>query len=168
MRAANKANNRTARRPRMRNFPFGTRSQAKSGESYASQPTGEYGAGAPEEKLASLFEPDTLAAAQYFDTLRRKTVLEPEKRLILAVLEDGIKSLQDNVSATGGKGKKLFEEAEDWVMEQNSDWIFSFTNVCELLGLNPEYVRKGLLRWKQKRLARHSEPSLWEGKRLAG
>jgi hypothetical protein len=32
-----------------------------------------------EDKLASLFEPDTLLYAEYFENLRRKTVLEPEK-----------------------------------------------------------------------------------------
>lgn len=43
-----------------------------------------------EERIASLFQPDTLAAAQYFDNLRRTTILEPEKRLMLAVLEDAV------------------------------------------------------------------------------
>ena len=31
-----------------------------------------------DEKITSLFQPDTLLSAQYFDTLRRKTRLEPE------------------------------------------------------------------------------------------
>ena len=43
-----------------------------------------------EEKLASLFQPDTLLPAQYFGTFRSKTRLEPEKSLLLAVLEDAV------------------------------------------------------------------------------
>ena len=43
-----------------------------------------------DEKLGSLFQPDTLLSAQYFDNLRRKTLLEPEKRFMLVLLEDAI------------------------------------------------------------------------------
>lgn len=45
-----------------------------------------------DEKLASLFQPDTLLSTQYFDNLRRNNLLEPEKRLMLALLEDAIHS----------------------------------------------------------------------------
>ena len=41
-------------------------------------------------------------SAQYFENLRSKT-LEPEKRLMLAVLEDAINCFQDNVLAQSGK-----------------------------------------------------------------
>ncbi len=111
-----------------------------------------------EEKRISLFEPDTLLSAQYLENLRRKTLLEPEKRLMLAVLEDAINCFQVNVMARSGRRKKLFNESEDWIMGWDDDWIFSFVSVCELLGFNPEYVRRGLLRWKEKKLARIPTP----------
>jgi len=109
-----------------------------------------------EEKITSLFEPDTLVSAQYFQNFRRKTWLEPEKRLILAMLEDAVSCFQVYVTARSGKGKKLFNEAEEWIMMKHDDWIFSFASVCEILGFNPEYVRQGLRRWKQKTLANHT------------
>jgi hypothetical protein len=111
-----------------------------------------------EKKMISLFEPDTLLSAQYLENLRRKTLLEPEKRLMLAVLEDAINCFQVNVMARSGRRKKLFNESEDWIMGWDDDWIFSFVSVCELLGFNPEYVRRGLLRWKEKKLARIPTP----------
>ena len=111
-----------------------------------------------QEKRISLFEPDTLLSAQYLENLRRKTLLEPEKRLMLAVLEDAINCFQVNVMARSGRRKKLFNESEDWIMGWDDDWIFSFVSVCELLGFNPEYVRRGLLRWKEKKLARIPTP----------
>ena len=43
-----------------------------------------------DEKLPSLFEPDTLLPIQYFEALRKKHLLEGEKRLVLSVLEDAI------------------------------------------------------------------------------
>jgi len=100
-----------------------------------------------DEKIASLFQPDTLLSAQYFDNLRRKSLLEPEKRLMLAILEDAVSRYQDNLLSQDKRGKRLFADAEDWFVETGSDWIFSFENVCEALGFNPAYVRQGLLRW---------------------
>ena len=43
----------------------------------------------------------------------------------------------------------LFDEAEQWITTPGGEWMFSFDNVCESLGFNPEYVRRGLLRWKK-------------------
>ena len=121
-----------------------------------------------EEKISSLFEPDTLVSAQYFGNLRRITTLEPEKRLLMAILEDAVNCFQDNVLAETSKAKKLFDEAEEWVLAEGGDWIFSFPNVCEHLGINPDYVRRGLLRWKEKKLAGQSGRNVWEGTRMAG
>ena len=121
-----------------------------------------------EEKIISLFEPDTLVSTQYFQNFRRKTSLEPEKRLILAMLEDAVTCFQIYLTARSGRGKKLFNEAEEWIMTKHDDWIFSFASVCEMLGFNPEYVRQGLRRWKHKTLANHTTPEYWRKKRLAG
>ena len=121
-----------------------------------------------EEKISSLFEPDPLLPAQYLENLRRKTLLEPEKKLMLAVLEDAINCFQVNVVAQSGRRKKLFNEAENWIMKHDNDWIFSFVNVCELLQFNPEYLRRGLLRWKEKKLARNPTPHSWGEKMIAG
>lgn len=106
-----------------------------------------------EERVASLFQPDTLLPAQYLETFRRRAHLEPEKRLMLAVLEDAVACFQKYLSARDSRGKAMFREAEEWVMEGGSDWLFSFENICEVLGFDPQYVRQGLVRWKEKRLA---------------
>jgi hypothetical protein len=103
-----------------------------------------------DDKIASLFQPDMLLSAQYFGNLRRKTHLEPEKRLMLALLEDAINCYQDTMLSRRPKKRRLFEETEKWILEVGGDWIFSFDSVCETLGLNPDYVRQGLLRWKER------------------
>lgn len=107
-----------------------------------------------EDKVISLFEPDTLVSTQYLESFRQKTPIEPEKMLMLAVLEDAINCFQVNVMAERGRAKKLFDETSHWFLDRNDDWIFSFGSVCEILQLNPEYVRGGLLRWKEKKLER--------------
>lgn len=121
-----------------------------------------------DERIASLFEPDTLLSAQYFENLRRKTLLEPEKRLMLAILEDAINCYQDHLLAQRSKAKKLFTEAEEWILDKSSDWLFSFDSICDTLGFNPEYVRQGLLRWMEKKTAKFPDSTHWERKRIAG
>lgn len=103
-----------------------------------------------DDRVSSLFQPDTLLSTQYFENLRRKTLFDPEKRLMLAILEDGIFCYLDNLHATGDKRKRLFEDAAAWIAEDDGDWVFSFASVCDALGLNPQYVRQGLLRWREK------------------
>ena len=49
--------------------------------------------------------------------------LEPEKKLMLAILEDAVACFQKYVFARDGKGKALFRETEDWVLEQQGDWL---------------------------------------------
>ncbi len=106
-----------------------------------------------EETVASLFQPDTLAPDEYFEVFRRKTYLEAEKKLMLAVFEDAIACFQNYTLAQDKKRGALFREAEDWILEQNNDCFFSFENICEALGFNPGYIRQKLLRWKDKKLA---------------
>lgn len=99
-----------------------------------------------------MFQPDSVLSAEYFDTFRRRTPLEPEKILMLAVLKDAITCFQDYISARHGKGKNLFCEVEEWIFEERGDWLFSFESICVVLGFNPTYLRLGLLRWKERKL----------------
>ncbi len=107
-----------------------------------------------EQTIDSLLQPDTFLPAQYLETIRRENHLDPEKMLMLAVLEDGVICFQKYISTRDEREKRLLSEAEEWLlMEQNGeDWLFSFDNVCETLGLNPGYIREGLLRLRQHRL----------------
>ena len=126
-----------------------------------------------EERVTSLFQPDTLLPEQYLETFRRKLHLEPEKKLMLAVLEDAIACFQKYVFTRDGKGRLLFQEAEDWVQDSNGDWLFSFANVCETLGFNPDYLRQGLTQWKVERLDNRAKAKVYQlavrsGKRKRG
>ena len=105
-----------------------------------------------EERVASLFQPDTLLPTQYFEACCAKAHVEPEKRLMLAILEDAVACFQRYIFARDGRLKKMFREAEEWVMEEKSDWIFSFDSICEVLGMDPRYVRAGLVRWKEAQI----------------
>lgn len=80
---------------------------------------------------------------------------------MLAVLDDAIACFRKFIFAQDRKGKTLFHEAEEWILEENSDWLFSFETVCEVLDFNPDYVRKGLIRWKERRLGERRRAALY-------
>ena len=106
-----------------------------------------------DEKLPGLFEPDTLLPIQYFEAMRRKHLLEGEKRLILSVLEDAVECFMKCIDASSSKGQRLFRDADEWIALEDKHWVFSFDNVCEMLDINPEYLRRGLKDWKQRKIA---------------
>ncbi len=72
----------------------------------------------------------------------RSGQLTGTKALMLAVLEDGIRSYL-------GRSRLLSEEAECWIFSRARQWPFSFIVVCETLGLHPDAVRKTLERLKR-------------------
>jgi hypothetical protein len=102
-----------------------------------------------EDRLTPLFQPDTLMSDEYFANYRRRIPLEPEKALLLAVLEDGVRTFQDNIFAESGKKRTLLDEAREWLFTDGVEHVFSFDSVCSSLGLEPGYIRRGLKRWKE-------------------
>jgi len=63
--------------------------------------------------------------------------LDPEKKLMVAVLEEAVDSF-----ASDDIGRH--EAARAWLEEGDSLWPFCFVNICESLGFDPDYVRKGI------------------------
>ena len=108
-----------------------------------------------EQMMGSLFQPDTLLAESVLETARSKLHLEPEKDLMMSVLEDAVYCFQKNIFAQTVKETVLFQEAEDWILEESSHWLFSFENICETLNIDPKYLRKGLIDWKRRKLKDH-------------
>jgi len=113
-----------------------------------------------EDKVSSLFQLDPVLPAEYQDTFRRKTHLEPEKDLMLAVLEDAVTCFQKYARARHSKSKQMFREAEEWILEKNSKYFFSFEHICESLGFEPGYVLHGLMKEQEKSTARSLTPKL--------
>jgi hypothetical protein len=88
-------------------------------------------------------------ASETIERLSSKGIREGEEKLLFAVLTNAIEDFQKYVDAKDETGRKLFHEAEEWFLEQNSDSICSFSSVCETLGLHPDYMRRGLISWKE-------------------
>lgn len=108
------------------------------------------------DNLTNLLQPDSLLPAQYFAALRRRLEHEPERCLVVALLQDAVECFQKHLFARDRKKRQLFRDAEEWISSTDRTWPFSFENVCEQLELNPEYIRKGLFAWKAAQLAQRS------------
>jgi hypothetical protein len=85
------------------------------------------------------------------DSIFKRTLREGEEKLMLAVLANAIEDSQKYVLAMDKRGQELFREAEEWILETDSPSFFSFENICEHLQLDPDYVRRGFIRWKEAR-----------------
>lgn len=114
----------------------------------------QYDATCFDGRLPRLLEPEILLPSQLYDLGGPgRAVLEGERRLMLAVLEDAVACFQKNAGATGQRGRRLFREAEEWFADQDGSWVFSFEAICTILNINSDYFRVNLARWKEQLLS---------------
>jgi len=99
------------------------------------------------------FQGDPDAEAAYAESRKRIGFLDGEKMLMLAVLDEAIDCYKRNLLAKDRKAKNLFAESEAWILDREDDAVFSFENVCEVLGFDADYLRTGLRRWKENQLS---------------
>jgi hypothetical protein len=97
-----------------------------------------------EAAAPGLFVPDLLLASQYFDRVRARQDYDPERRLMIAVLERAVDDYRTCRSSRDAKRQVLFREVTAWFASRESSGLYSFENVCEVLDLNADYVRRGL------------------------
>ena len=103
------------------------------------------------QDLMLAFEPDVLLTEQFYSALRRSHLGNPERRLMAAVLEDAVACLSVDPRSCSRRQTRDFLEAQAWVNgTEESDWVFSLATVCELLGIDPGYLRKGLNGWSNR------------------
>jgi len=107
---------------------------------------------------AGVFQPDFLLPLQFFTGTRGKGCAEGERRLMFAILEDAVDCFQKYLGTKESRGRLLCSDAEEWLMSDDRSWLFSFVNVCEVLGLQPDFIRQGLLDWKTKQLEQTLAP----------
>jgi hypothetical protein len=105
------------------------------------------------------FEADILAAEE-FARIHRSRPLSPEHELMAAILEEALADYQRCWKVCDKKAMERFADAQAWILESNSEWIFSFVNCCEALGIEPDYLRQGLLRWKRTKLRKSEVASV--------
>jgi len=79
-------------------------------------------------------------------------LLQPERRLMLAVLEAAASDFQKYVTASTARGRRFFADAEAWFRSSATDQPLDFESICLALALDPSFIRTGLHRWRTMRL----------------
>jgi hypothetical protein len=72
---------------------------------------------------------------------------DPERKLMFAILVDAIQTYQKFADSKSFRGKALCRKEEAWFWSEDFDRVFSFANICEVLGLNPAFFR-----WRLRQL----------------
>ncbi|MGH7793956.1 MAG: hypothetical protein ACREQ2_03500 [Candidatus Binatia bacterium] len=73
-----------------------------------------------------------------------------EYELVEAVLCAAIREYQEFAGLHTRHGERSFREVDRWFWADDHQWYFSFINVCEILNLEPAYIRTGLKMWRER------------------
>jgi hypothetical protein len=98
-----------------------------------------------------MLQPHIILPSQHFAPHRKPA---PEHRLMIAVLQDALNSLERYRAATGHRGRRLFREVTQWLLSEETDWPFSFERICEVLALDSNAVRHHLHLAPERQLIR--------------
>jgi len=96
--------------------------------------------------LARILEPDIFLPSQFYGNRGLSRQLDGEKRLMIAILKDAVECLDKYRGARSSAGRSHYENALEWVEDKGTEWLFSFTNICDLLGFDPDYLREVLMK----------------------
>jgi hypothetical protein len=83
----------------------------------------------------------------------------PERKLAAAVLASALTEIRDHHDHPHYR-RHVAGDLE-WVYSEDSRWPFSFLRLCDVLGLEPAWVRERVERWRmtpKRRMARRTTP----------
>jgi len=98
----------------------------------------------------AVFEPDILLPEQHARRSGVRRSQAAEHRLMMAILEDAVDVYLKHVGAKQGPKRDLFEDAERWIEDTDTTWIFSFETICHVLDIDPSAIRDGLHAHKRR------------------
>ncbi len=105
------------------------------------------------DRILGPFEQDTILPSQFFSRMCRRDHRTGEHRLMLAVLEDAVNIY---LKRNGGRpGLRVFREIEQWFASTDDSYIFSFERICQALGLDAEFIRRGLREARKRNVLQH-------------
>ena len=102
-----------------------------------------------EPALQELLGANAVFPEQFWTADLDTTNRSGERALMWAVFADGIEAYRRTADATTAQRRLEFLEAESWMMRNDTEWPYSFVNLCEAFGFNPAGVRCALKRWRR-------------------
>ena len=101
------------------------------------------------DAVSGLFEPDVILPSQFFEGDKRG-LRGGERKLMAALLADGIEEYIQvcaRLSNLVTPADVRRSDALEWVHTKDPEYIFSFDNVCDCLGIDADFLRYGLARY---------------------
>ena len=84
---------------------------------------------------------------EYFALRASVSPKSPEATMMCAVLEHALHCFRKQFVSQTRRAKRLAQEAEEWLFnDDDSHWLFSFVSICDVLGLDSNYIRRRLKR----------------------
>jgi len=94
------------------------------------------------------FAPAAVLPAQFHSRTARDSS-RGEIALMRAVLVDALRCVHPQADLSSPAARRLARDTQQWFFTNDVRWPFSFVNLCTALGLDPEYLRRGLRGWQQ-------------------
>ena len=118
------------------------------------------------EAVPIVMETDLILPVQFL----QRTIATPEKRLLLAVLEEAVGTFQRYASALrlNSRDRTVLADVEAWFASEDSHGLYSFLAICDALGLEATYVRSGLGLWADSHRAPEREGYRFPFRRVSG
>jgi hypothetical protein len=91
------------------------------------------------------FAPDVVLPVQFYAE-QGVAGRSPERRLMLAILEDAVLTVLKHSGKPGKRARRLVREVERWVALHDTSWIFSFESICSVLDIDAGAMRNSLRR----------------------
>ena len=88
----------------------------------------------------AIFEPDVVLSAELFAP--RSGLPAPERALLIAVLEDAGRCIFKGCTAADWRARALYKETRDWFASTEQARLFDFETVCNVLGIEPDWLRR--------------------------
>lgn len=98
--------------------------------------------------IDDIFIPHVILPSQFYNREHNRDISMPVRRLMLAVLTDALDCLRGRaINARGSARRQEARRAAEWVEQDSDRYLFSFTSVCETLGIDPDALRETLKNW---------------------
>jgi hypothetical protein len=111
------------------------------------------------------FQSDILAPYEFWQTYRSKRFQQPELELMTAVLDDAVLCYFKNIQCRTRREKRIFNETQEWFFSNDEDGLFTFKSICSHLGVDPDYVKRGLVLFKRSQQPEDKWRKNLDGKR---
>ncbi|MGE0825201.1 MAG: hypothetical protein AB7G75_15430 [Candidatus Binatia bacterium] len=88
--------------------------------------------------------PEVFCPPEQFYTPANADQWAGARRLLLAVLQDAIADWFRYQSDHTTRGRRLYQETQEWFSSRDKSWLYAFETICDHLNLDAEYIRHGL------------------------